>query len=351
MLQTKICSDCKIEKSLSEFTVDKRSKTGTTCRCKLCTELKSKQWYQANKNRILTERREKYQPKGKPEFPHHFEEAKEIGAVLLERSAKHGYGVYRLQCGHEGVFRYSHVRDKNITCQVCRDEEVAFRAMYVGLILNFGKEVELGRNYRNYTFDCGHSRDLRTEHVANGNFKCKICQELKNKEEAEKHDLVLLGKSSNSDPNYRSYLLSCGCVRDIKVGAASLGIWACRACNAGYVKRPSNIYLIRFKTETFSWLKLGFSHSVESRIREYKLTTPFLSEILFLREINSGQDAFLLEKRVHKNLKSHRLPKDMMRKFHSKSGYTECYEDGFEDIIIQEIKEVLQQYGKETKNQ
>jgi hypothetical protein len=140
MLQTKICSDCKIEKSLSEFTVDKRSKTGTTCRCKLCTELKSKQWYQANKNRILTERREKYQPKGKPEFPHHFEEAKEIGAVLLERSAKHGYGVYR-------------------------------------------------------------------------------------------------------------------------------------------------------------------------------------------------------------------LPKDMMRKFHSKSGYTECYEDGFEDIIIQEIKEVLQQYGKETKNQ
>ena len=350
MLQTKICSDCKIEKSLSEFTVDKRSTTGTTCRCKICTKLKSKQWYQANKNRILIERRENYQPKGKPEFPHHFEEAKEIGAELLERSTKAGYGVYKLKCGHEGVFRYSHVKDKNITCQVCRNEELAFRAMSVGLVLNFGKEVESGRNYRNYTFDCGHSRDLRIDHVANNNFKCKVCQELKNKEGASKHSLVLLGKSTNSNPNYRSYLLPCGCTCDINISRASEGAWICRSCNAGYFKRPSNIYLLRFKTETFSWLKLGFSYSVETRIRDYKLAVPFSSEIIFLKEIENGHDAFVLEKKIHKNLKSHRLPKDLMRKFHSKSGYTECYEDGFEDIIIQEIKEVLQQHGKETKN-
>ena len=53
MLQTKICSDCKIEKSLSEFTVDKRSPTGITKRCKLCTKLKAKQYYEENKEYIL----------------------------------------------------------------------------------------------------------------------------------------------------------------------------------------------------------------------------------------------------------------------------------------------------------
>ena len=350
MLQTKICSDCKIEKSLSEFTVDKRSPAGITKRCKLCTKLKAKQYYEENKEYILTKSRKNYVVKGKPEFPHHFTDAKEIGAELLQTNSKAGYGVYKLQCGHEGVFRYSHVKDKSISCQICRDEELAFRAMSVGLVLNFGTEVESGRNYRNYTFDCGHSRDLRIDHVAKNNFKCKVCQELKNKEEASEHNLVLLGKSTNSNPNYRSYLLPCGCTCDINVSRASEGAWICRSCNAGYFKRPSNIYLLRFKTETFSWLKLGFSYSVETRIRDYKLAVPFSSEIIFLKEIENGYDAFVLEKKIHKNLKSHRLPKDLMRKFHSKSGYTECYEDGFEDIMIQEIKEVLQQHGKETEN-
>lgn len=351
MCQTKICSDCGIEKPFSEFTTDKRGPTGITKRCKSCTKLKLQEYYKENKEHIIAKQRRNYIVKGKPEFPHHFTDAKEIGAELIGNDPKAGYSRYRLQCGHEGAFKHTHIRDKTVNCQTCKDEELAFRAMFVGLTLNFSKKVEAGKGYRNYTFVCGHSRDLRIAHVADGNFKCKVCQELKNKEDAEKHDLVLLGKSSDSNPNYRSYLLPCGCSRDINISRAAEGAWICRSCNAGYFQRPSNIYLIRFKTETFSWLKLGFSYSVEDRIRDYKLTAPFSSEIIFLKEIESGQNAFLLEKKVHKNLKSHRLPKDLMRKFHSKSGYTECYEDGFEDIIIQEIKEVLQQYGKETENQ
>ena len=107
---------------------------------------------------------------------------------------------------------------------------------------------------------------------------------------------------------------------------------------------------MKFKTETFSWLKLGFSYSVEGRIKDYKLTVPFSSEVIYLREIESGKDAFILEKQIHKNLKSRKLPKNLMKTFHSKSGYTECYEDGSEDIIISEIQKVLHQYGKETEN-
>lgn len=71
----------------------------------------------------------------------HITDAKEIGAELIANDPA-GYGEYRLQCGHEGVFGHAHVRDKNINSQTCKDEELAFRAMYVGLILNFGK----GRN-------------------------------------------------------------------------------------------------------------------------------------------------------------------------------------------------------------
>lgn len=349
MCETKICSDCGIVKPFSEFTSDKRSTTGITKRCKLCTKIKSKQWYQENKDRILKEQKEKYQPKGKPTFPHHFEEAREIGAELIENHPKAGYGTYRLQCGHVGVYRYVHVRDKNINCQTCKDEELAFRAMYMGLTLNFGKSSSK-KGYRNYTFSCGHSRDLRTEHASSGNFKCKVCQELKNKTDADENNLTLLGKSSNSNPNYRSYLLPCGCTRDIKVSAVADGVWMCRTCNAGYFQRPSSIYLLKFKTETFSWLKLGFSYSVEGRIKDYKLTVPFSSEVIYLREIESGKDAFILEKQIHKNLKSRKLPKNLMKTFHSKSGYTECYEDGSEDIIISEIQKVLHQYGKETEN-
>ena len=350
MCETKICSDCKLEKLHAEFTVDKRSPAGITGRCKSCTKIKAQAWYKKNKERVLRNRILRYKPKGKATFPHLAEEAKAIGAELVGKDPRAGYGLYKLSCGHTSTYRYFHVKSGNISCQICVDEEVAFRAMYVGLTLNFG-ETSSRAGTRNYTFMCGHVRDLSISHVANNNFKCKVCQELRNKNAAEIHNALLIGASSDGDPNYRSYCLPCGCTKDIKVANASNGVWVCRSCDAGYFQRKSNIYLLKFQTANFSWLKLGFSYSVEARVRDYKLAEPFESEVIFVKEISSGQDALLLEKEIHRNLKHLKLPKELMRKFHSKSGYTECYPDGLEDTIIRETEEVIQKHGKETENQ
>ena len=44
----KICSQCKMEKSLSEFSIDKAKKSGLTCNCKICRNKNYKKWKENN---------------------------------------------------------------------------------------------------------------------------------------------------------------------------------------------------------------------------------------------------------------------------------------------------------------
>jgi hypothetical protein len=48
-MEKKKCTKCKIEKELTEFSKDKRSKDGLQCKCKSCAKESNKEWQDRNK--------------------------------------------------------------------------------------------------------------------------------------------------------------------------------------------------------------------------------------------------------------------------------------------------------------
>ena len=59
-MKTKICSKCKIEKSIIEFHKNKYSQDKLRSDCILCRIIESEQYYQKNKNRLLQQTKEYY---------------------------------------------------------------------------------------------------------------------------------------------------------------------------------------------------------------------------------------------------------------------------------------------------
>ncbi len=49
---SKLCKDCKIEKKLSDFTKNARSKDGLTAACKLCNNIYQRQYYSKKNNKL-----------------------------------------------------------------------------------------------------------------------------------------------------------------------------------------------------------------------------------------------------------------------------------------------------------
>jgi len=57
----KVCSKCKIEKDFTEFSKAKANKDGLRGNCKSCVKERKKEYYQANKERIIEQIKEYYQ--------------------------------------------------------------------------------------------------------------------------------------------------------------------------------------------------------------------------------------------------------------------------------------------------
>jgi len=56
-VSTKICSECKVEKSFSEFYKNSHTKKGFSNRCKVCDGRKNKAWKDANREKVRTAKR------------------------------------------------------------------------------------------------------------------------------------------------------------------------------------------------------------------------------------------------------------------------------------------------------
>ena len=51
-METKICSKCKLEKTVDKFSKDKNNSTGYTYQCKECRNIKYKEYYINNPDKI-----------------------------------------------------------------------------------------------------------------------------------------------------------------------------------------------------------------------------------------------------------------------------------------------------------
>lgn len=193
---------------------------------------------------------------------------------------------------------------------------------------------ERANSYRSYRIvECQHEVDLLPANVRNNNYRCKTCLEDKFIRESISEGLVLLARITRHKSLYK---LPCGHRQEIFLSAVRSSEWMCRKCNRSYFDLPSNLYLLKIKTEDFEWLKLGYSRNIKGRIRSYKLPPAEISYVFWCK-VPSGSKAIQIEQNIHSEFFPYRLDPKQMQKYHTQDGYTECYPLEMEKDLVEAL--------------
>jgi len=254
----------------------------------------------------------------------------------------HSRGTYTFKynkCGHVQTQKlHSLLKRESKKCFECVEEDHKITADNRGLVF-LGKA---GTKMYNYSFkDCGHIRALSCTDVRQGNFKCTECFKIKLEKEAISSNLILVGEPENKNANYRQYkTLCCGNTQDIITGNVRFNAWVCHNCKTTAFNLPSSLYLLKLTSPTTSWLKLGYSKNIKSRIIKYGLIPEIQSDILYSFDAGTGENAVKIEKKIHKKYYQLRIDPEVMRPFFINSGFTECYPLSMLHLLLEELHKV-----------
>lgn len=159
--------------------------------------------------------------------------------------------------------------------------------------------------------------------------------------EASKRNLKLIGAGGGK--RYRKYrFLDCRHVQDIQTSCVRTKDFYCTRCKSEEDSKKeeegSNVYILKItsggcsksfvnptKVDPYSWLKLGYSKSISRRLRQYDVLN--CKDVVAVSHIRvpTRTIALRIEKNVHKICEPRRLPPEVMKKYHTTSGHTECY--------------------------
>lgn len=326
-------------------------------------------------------------------------EAQDKNVRLVSKTNNRCYGYYQLQCGHFTFLHYGAVRKSkhgSFHCKECLDIKLQKEADKFGLVYN--KDVKSkGNDWRNYTFPCGHSRDMKTANVRfsavacneclqskyeaeaesqgavlldkprndskrhyllpcghekvvyltamrQGVYRCRICQDNHYEKEAQAAGLIYHKDRKSSHYDYRIYTLPCGCTKEIAISCVPKGTFECKTHSKRTIDftQPISVYLLKFMLPIGEVLKLGFAMDVNSRAMRYGLEGSI--EYIYSRNFNNGQDAVNLERELHDKYSYKRLDKNLMSNY-MENGFTECYPLD----MIELLKSEIEQYNKETQ--
>ena len=88
------------------------------------------------------------------------------------------------------------------------------------------------------------------------------------------------------------------------------------------------------------WVKLGYAKTVEERVKTYGLPVGAeITEVIIL-PFDTGRAAHEAEASIHKKYKTKRLSSRKMKKYHTMSGYEECYPIDLSKKLSTEIKKL-----------
>ena len=259
-------------------------------------------------------------------------EAEAQGCKLLGAGRIVTYRLYQLDCGHEQEVQLMSMRKGTFHCQTCFDDRLASAAEVQGCeLLGPGRN----HNYRLYQLDCGHEQEVTTQCMRIGKFRCQICLDDKHSAEAEAQGCKLLGMGSRS--GYRTYQLECGHEQEVKILSMRIGTFCCQTCEESSRTQPSNIYLFHIQVADTEWLKLGYAKNIDYRAGQYGLPDDTVIKLLAAVPVDTGAEAHALESHLHTEYRDHLLSSRRMKKFHTKSGYSECYPVSLMPNLLSEL--------------
>jgi hypothetical protein len=178
-------------------------------------------------------------------------------------------------------------------------------------------------NYRLYQLPCGHEQEINVARVRDGVFSCQTCTPEKQSVEAKMQGCELLGPGRDKD--YRIYRLTCDHEQDVAVVNMRNGNFSCQICEDWAFTQPSQAYLLHIRVGSDEWLKLGFAKNINFRIGQYGLPSDADVSVLKTKFFDTGKEAQVFERSLHKKHKRKKLKATDMADFHTKSGGTECY--------------------------
>ena len=258
------------------------------------------------------------------------------GLTLISPGKNALYRTYRFnECKHEREFTVDQVRKGEVRCGICQKRKLRVEATAAGLtVVGPGKT----RHHRTYLFDeCGHEQEVETGQVRAGEVRCGICQEQKLRVEAAAAGLAVVGPGK--DARYRTYRFNqCRHKQEIQVGAVRSGHFICNMCEETARDLPSNVYLVKIKTSSFEWLKFGYAGNVDERVKQYGLPADAEVTTVIVRPFDTGREAHEFEKSIHGIYANRGLPPEQMRKFHTITGFEECYPIDLMGKLSEEIK-------------
>ena len=250
-------------------------------------------------------------------------DALKVGLIILNKGRDSGHRRYKfLRCGHEQEMSIYRVGTNFFKCRTCFQKKLEKEAERSGLtLIGVGKTA----HYRKYKFlSCQHEQEIDVAGVRANEFKCKTCFSKKLENEAKANGLTILGKGKNYQ--YRNYkFFSCQHEQQIQIAHVRASGFVCQQCEETTRTLPSSAYLLRINSGGFQWLKFGYSRNIHNRISAYGLQKESQIEILAVCDFDTGNEAHKFEARIHKLHARNRLDSEVMKNYHTISGFNECY--------------------------
>jgi hypothetical protein len=203
-------------------------------------------------------------------------------------------------------------------------------------------------SYRRYKFiSCLHETNILPQNVRNKEVDCKQCVYDKITQEANNQHLKIVKKNNRHSYVYE---LPCGCNQIIHTSAVRSGEWICRKCTPSHFRLVSYIYLLEISSNNFSWLKLGYSRNIGKRIKYYDLVQSKV-DVVFNVKIKTGKEAIKLEKELHFKYKQEKLCSTLMKSYHRRDGFTECYPLCMKETLLEELCKLNRKENLEAQQQ
>lgn len=245
-------------------------------------------------------------------------------------------------CNHSVIlYKANIVRNEDILCAECERIKLLANLEKHGLdLVEYRTTDDISVCNKNKVAkvrfkDCGHEvnryRSFKQDYGT-----CEICAENKKNDIYESNGLIAISKISSVKTLFK--FIECGHERVIYNSAAIRGNCLCQECNESPFNKKSKIYIIKILTnDGHEFIKFGYGKDITNRVREYRMKGVKEHSVLFEKYFDSGTDAMLVEKAVHKTLKGRNLPTDFTRKYLTRGGFTECYPLWLFDEIVQKL--------------
>jgi len=279
----------------------------------------------------------------------------EKGLTLLSKITAATIKVKVDKCGHELITQSHNLYKKSglYKCVVCIDEEFKRRCEVtkVNVVENPANIEEVKHlthpsKYAKFIRrDCGHTFICLRYDVEKFE-RCRVCTQESKDKKLKENGLEKISTETNVKGIYK--FLKCSHTRLLFDAAALRGNAVCHICNDTCNTNPSKIYVIEFETEDgVQFIKFGYGKSINNRIREYGVKNVKYNRTLLDVDVVTGNTARIIENSIHSELLNLKLPNGSMKKYLTRTGYSECYPISVFNEIELRINNSLAKYNKE----